>query len=191
MNMPPESPSLNERGTRLKGAAIGFGVSVAPILAIASAQILLAPNIVEAIGGFEGIEAWVVSTYRGHLLSFYPWIVLIVFVYWMLVLALGRGRIIAVKSANLALGGSILAFAIAMVIVSVVPVPSQLFKWACPIAGLADTYSGFGFDVPTPCEAVLNRAAPTVLLGLPLVLLVASAIMRIVVSRRRWQRSGG
>lgn len=104
--------------------------------------------------------------------------------YWLLVAALGKGKILNVRSANmvLALSGSI--FALAMLIASIVSTPGMLFEWVCPILGLSKDYPQFGFDMQSSCDSFTQLAAPTVLLGLPTILLIASAILRIAVSRR-------
>jgi hypothetical protein len=78
-----------------------------------------------------------------------------------------------------------------MVIASTVSRPERLFKGACPVLGLSDELPPQGidgmyyFDGQSPCEAFASGDAPTVLLlGLPIILLITSAILRIVVSRR-------
>lgn len=90
----------------------------------------------------------------------------------------------SVRSANMALALSGSIFALAMLIASIVPKPGMLFEWACPILGLSKVYPQFGFDVQSSYDNFTQLAAPTVLLGLPTILLIASAILRIAVSRR-------
>ncbi len=123
------------------------------------------------------------------LVSFYAWVVAIALAYWLLAGALGGGEVLKIKSANVTPALSGLAFALAMVVGSVLRMPT-LSKAVCPILGIPDTMpplpSGtYSFDGQTPCEAFANLAAPTVLLGLPSVLLLVSAILRIVLSRRQ------
>jgi hypothetical protein len=111
--------------------------------------------------------------------------------YWLLTATLGRRQFLQIKSANVALALSGLTFALAMVIASTIPVPARLFifKEACPVLGLPDTLPDtrpiFVFDGQSSCETFANGAVPIVLLGLPLILFTTSAILRIVVSRRR------
>ena len=177
------------RANRPREAALGFGVTVVPLLAVGCLQFLLAPTIVERAGFNSETESWVTTQYRDGIVSGYTWISAIVFTYWMVALTLGRGKILAIKSANVTLGASVLIFALAMATASIFPEPSLLFKWSCPMLGHADSLSGFGFDGQTPCEAFAYMAANAVLLGLPLLFLATSAILRVAVSRRTWKHS--
>lgn len=162
---------------------------MAPALAVAGVQLLLAPSTIRRAGFDPTTDGWAVSQYQAVLVSFYAWVVAIVLAYWILTATLGSGQFLKIKSANVALALSGLTFAVAMGIASVVPTPGTLFKVACPVLGLpvtmpplpAGTYS---FDGQTSCEAFANGAAPTVLLGVPAIFLVASAILRIILSRR-------
>lgn len=122
-------------------------------------------------------------------MSFYAWVIAIVFAYWILTATLGSVQFLKIKSANVALALSGLTFAVAMATASVVPTPGTLFKVVCPVLGFPDTMpplpaGTYSFDGQTSCEAFANGAAPTVLLGVPAILLVTSAILRIVLSRR-------
>jgi hypothetical protein len=190
MDIPPPAPSPTQRGNRLKAVALGCGITVAPVFALACVQLLLAPSTVRKAGFDPTTDGWVVSQYQAVLVSFYAWIVAIVFAYWFLTGALGRGQFLKIRSANVALALSGLTFVFSMAIASIEPVPGRLFKVVCPVLGLPDTMpplpaGSFSFDGQTPCEVFANGAAPTVLLGLPFVLLATSAILRIVLSRRR------
>lgn len=130
------------------------------------------------------IDTWAVSSFRSTLAQAYSVVGSIIFAYWLLTATLSKGRFLKVKSANVALALSGLTFALSMAVASAVPVPGRLFKGVCPILGLPDTLPGFGFDRQTACEAFASGAVPIVLLGLPLILLAVSAVLRIVVSRR-------
>ena len=178
---------------RFKGAAFGMAITLVPIAALACAQFLLAPYTVAVVGRMDpNIDAWAVSSIRNMLARDYPVVALIIAAYWLLVATLGKGQILRIKSANIALALSGLTFALAMVIGSTVPIPARLwlFKAVCPVLGLSDELPTveppeFGFDGQSPCEAFAEGAVPIVLLGLPLILLTTSAILRIIVSRRR------
>lgn len=159
--------------------------------ALAYAQFLLAPHTVAVVGGMDPhFDAWAVSAMRSLLAWGYTVIATIIVAYWLRTFTFGRGQFLKVKSANVVLALSGLAFGIAMAIASTVPMPARLFKVACPVLNLPDTMpalpSGtFGFDGQTSCEAFAQGAVPVVLLGLPLILLATNAILRITVSRRR------
>lgn len=177
---------------RFKGAAFGLGITLVPIAALACVQFLLAPYTVAAMGMMDpAIDARAVSSLQRGLVDAYAVIALIIAAYWLLVAALGRGQFLRIKSANVALALSVLTFALAMVIASTVPRTERLFKGACPVFGHSDELptlgpdGTFGFDGQSSCEAFARGVAPIVLLGLPLILLITSASLRIVMSRRR------
>lgn len=189
MDIPPPAPSPAQQGNRLKAVALGSGVTVASVSALACIQLLLAPITVRKAGFDPATDGWVVFQYQAVVVSFYAWVVAIVFAYWLLTGTLCRGQFLKIKSANVTLALSGLTFAFAMATASIEPVEG-LFKVVCPVLGLPDTMpplppGSFNFDGQTPCDAFANGAAPTVLLGLPFVLLVTSAILRIVLSRRK------
>jgi hypothetical protein len=167
---------------------------LAPVLALGGVQLLLASSTIRKAGFDPTTDGWVVSQYQAVLVSFYAWVLAIVFAYWLLAATLGSGQFLKVKSANIALSLSGLTFAVAIAIATVVPTPATLFKVVCPVLGLSDTMpllpaGTYSFDGQPSCEAFANGAAPTVLLGLPFILLVASAILRIVLSRRQWEHN--
>ena len=173
---------------RLKSAAIGFGVTLATIAALASAQFLLAPHTVAVVGRIDPvIDAWAVSQLRWQLGKFYAMVTAMLAIYWILVTVAARGQLLRIRSANVTLALSGLVFALAMAVATFVQVP-EAFKGACPVLGVSDTYPPlpegvFGFDRQTPCETFLRLAVPSLLLGLPIILLVASAVLRIFGSR--------
>ena len=176
----------SEQPNRFKSAVLGLGITLAPVAALACAQFLFAPHTVASVGGMDPkIDTWAVSSFRSALAEAYSVVGAIIFTYWLLTAMLGKGQFLHIRSANVALALSGLTFALAMAMASAVPVPGRLFKGFCSVLGLPDTLPGFGFDRQTPCEAFATGAVPIVLLGLPLILLATSAILRIVVSRCR------
>jgi hypothetical protein len=190
MGIPTPAPTPNHRRNRLKGVAIGSGVTVAPVLVLAGVQLLLASSTVRKFGYDPTIDGLFVSEFQAALVRFHAWIVAIVFAYWLLTGTLGGGQFLKIKSANVALALSGLTFTFAMAIISVFPPAPTTFKVVCPALGLPDSMpplpeGHFSFDGQTPCEAFANVAAPSVMFGMPLALLLTSAILRVVVSRRR------
>jgi hypothetical protein len=177
---------------RFKDAAFGLGITLVPIVALACVQFLLAPYTAATVYDLDPTTApRAASSLRHGIVRPYTVIALIIAAYWLLAAALGRGQVLRIRSANIVLALSILTFALAVVIVSTVSMPWRLFKGACPVLGLSDEMPPQGidgwyyFDGQSSCEAFARGAEPIVLLGLPLILLIASAILRIVVSRRR------
>src|SRR5690606_37268449 len=100
--------------------------------------LLLAATTVRIAGFDPTTDGWVVSQYRAVLVSFYAWVVAIALAYWLLAGTLGGGEFLKIKSANVTLALSGLAFALAMLMGSVVRTPT-LFSAVCPILGIPDT----------------------------------------------------
>ena len=172
---------------RFNGAALGLGITLLPIAALACAHLLLVPYTLATVHMFDpSIDPRMVPAIRSGLMRDYAIIALIVAAYWLLVATLGRGQFLRIRSANITLALSVFTFACAAIIGFTVREPASLFKGVCPILGLSDEVPGFGFDIRSPCQDFVGQAAPFVLLGVPLVLIVTSAILRIVVSRRRF-----
>ncbi|GGD58214.1 hypothetical protein GCM10010990_04440 [Croceicoccus mobilis] len=173
---------------RLKSAAIGFGVTLATIAALAGVQFLLAPHTVTVVGQMDPeIDTWAVAQLRWQLGEFYALVIAMLAIYWLLVTAAGRGQLLRIRSANVTLAFSGLIFALAMAVATFVQVP-EAFKAACPVLGVSDTFPPlpegvFRFDGQTPCETFLRRAVPSCLFGLPTIMLIASAVLRIFGSR--------
>lgn len=173
---------------RLKSAAIGFGVTLATIAALAGAQFSLAPHTVAVVGRMDPvIDAWAVSQLRWQLGKFYAMVTAMLAIYWILVTVAAREQLLRIRSANVTLALSGLIFALAMAVATFVQVP-EAFKGACTVLGVSDAFPPlpegvFGFDRQTPCETFLRRAVPSLLLGLPIILLIASAVLRIFGSR--------
>lgn len=173
---------------RFKSAAIGFGVSVAAIAVLAGAQFLFAPYTAEVNGFDPEIDAWVVSQWRRSLADFYAIAIAILGAYWLLTAVAGRANFLGSKSANSVLILSYLAFALGMAVASFVQVPED-FRGACPLLGVSDSFPRLpdgvlGFDRETPCQELIRGVTAAVSLGLPIILLLASAALRIVYSRR-------
>lgn len=183
MEMPHRS---SKRANRFKSAALGLGVTLAPVAALACVQFLLASQTVLSVRGVDPmIETWAVSSFRSALAKAYSVVTALIIAYWLFVAMLSRGQFLKVRSANIAFALSGITFGIAMVIASAIPTPEKLFKGACPVLSLPDVHTTFGFDGQSSCEAFSNVAVPIALLGMPLILLATSAILRVVVSRRR------
>ncbi len=178
---------------RFKGAALGLGITLVPIAALACVQILLVPYTAATVYDLDPTTAArAASSLRHGIVRAYTVVALIIAAYWLLAAALGRGEVLRIRNANIVLALSVLAFAVLVILVSTIRRPERFFEGACPIFGYPDEWptlsSGDNFacdDRPSPCEDFASAAAPIVLLGLPLILFATSAILRIVVSRRR------
>jgi hypothetical protein len=173
---------------RLKAAAWGFAVTALPLAAIGMGQFLIARHTVLVVGGMNpDVDTWAVIEVQQSLAPAYTTIACVVAIYWLVTAALSRGHFLTIKSANATLALSCFAFGCAIAIMSTVPAPARVFESACPYLDLPDTYydssHGFGFDVPTACEAFAHNALRKILLGLPGILLAISAILRISLSR--------
>lgn len=178
---------------RFKGAAFGLGITLVPIAALACVHFLLAPYTAATVYDLDPTTAArAASSLRHGIVRAYTVIALIIAAYWLLAAALGRGQVLRIRSANIVLALSVLAFAATIIIVSTVPRPERFFEGACPLLGLPDELPNlswgdqFAFvDGPSPCENFASSAGIVVFLGLPLILFATSAILRIVGSRRQ------
>ena len=183
-------PGPPEKDLRLKSAAIGFGVTLATIAVLGGAQFLLAPHTVAVVGRMDPeIDTWAVSQLRWQLAEFHAMVIAMMTIYWLLGTVAGRGQLLRIRSANVTLALSGLVFALAMAVATFVQVP-EAFRGACPVLGVSETFPPlpegvFGFDRQTPCETFLRRSVPSLLLGLPIVLLIASAVLRIFGPRKQ------
>lgn len=177
------------QATRIKRAGFGLAITLMPIVALATAQFVIAPYTAAAnLGNDPELNAWAVTDIRRSLAHLYSVITLILAIYWLFTAFLGGNQILKIKSANVVLALSIVTFALGIAIVSLFQVPDA-FRGGCPILGLPNTIhypaGTFGFDGQSPCDAFLRQAVLSLMLGLPLILLAASAVLRIFGSRRR------
>lgn len=171
---------------RLTEAALGFAVTALPLAVIGTGQFLLARHTVLVVGGLNpDVDTWAVPQFRSSLTYIYALVACLLTTYWLIAAAMSRGQFLAIRSANVTLALSCLAFGCGMAVASAIPAPATFFDVACPYLGFSDTYPKFGFDAPTACEAFTYTALQTLLLGLPVLLLAMSAILRVYVSRYR------
>jgi hypothetical protein len=172
---------------RLKAAAIGFGITIAPVGVLAAAQFAFLPQMAGAIEGLDSNEqAWAVSVLRRDWLAFHAAAAALVAIYWLLTAALGRGQLLQLRAANVTLALFVFALVTLAAYGSFIQWPGQI-KGVCPFLGISDTDAPFGFDAQSSCDTFSYAAHPIIvlaLLGLSVVLLAASVILRIVSSRR-------
>ena len=126
--------------------------------------------------------AWAVPSLRGILVNIHAVVALIIAAYWLFVATLGGRQFLWIRSANIVLALSGLLFALLMAEWSGVGPSHELVKGFCPGLDPSSGWGHFGWHMPR-CTA-RDIAANVLLLG-PIFLLGASAILRIVVSRRR------
>src|SRR6478672_3158303 len=102
---------------RFKGAAFGLGITLVPIAVLALAHFLLAPFTAATVYDLDPTTAArLASALRRGIARAYIVIALIIAAYWLLAAALGRGQVLRIRSANIVLALSVLAFAVMMVI---------------------------------------------------------------------------
>lgn len=181
-------------GHRLKAAAIGFGATVPPLLIVAVVQLTFLPQIVGKIEGFDSKEqAWLISSMRYDWIMLYSSAVILVIFYWLLAAVLGNEKLLQSRSANLTLAFFVLGFLVLTLYYDFFQSPVEL-KGLCPLLGISDTDAPpFGFDVPSSCGVFAAAAHPIIvlgLLGLSMMFLAASAVIRIASSRRARSTNG-
>jgi hypothetical protein len=173
---------------RLKEAAVGFAITLAPVCAMAIIQIALLEQIVGRVDEFNGIDqAWAVSKLRKEWLTIHAVAAGAVAVYWLASAGLGRGQLLRRKAANITLTLFILALFSFTVYGSIIEWPADM-KSLCPLFGISDAYQyEFACDPKSSCDLFVEGFHIIMLLGLlglMVVLLVSSAVLRIASSRR-------
>lgn len=177
------------QSSRIKRAGLGLGVTLMPIAALATAQYVIAPySVAINLGNDPELNARAVSDLRRSLAHLYSVVALVLAIYWLLTAFLGGIQLLKIKSANVVLALSVVTFASGIGVVSFFQVPDA-FRGSCPILGLPDKIhhpaGTFVFDGQSPCDAFLRLSVASLILGLPLILLAASAFLRILGSRRQ------
>jgi hypothetical protein len=172
---------------RFKAAAMGFGITVAPLCIIAVAQLTFMPQIVGAFEGLDSNEhALAVSVLRRDWLTLHAAAATLVAIYWLLTAVLGRGELLRLKAANVTL--SLFVFAVmALTLYGSFGQWPDALQGVCPFLGISDTDTPpYGMDTPSSCGAFVYAAHQIIalgILGLPM-LLATSVTVRIVSSRR-------
>lgn len=178
---------------RLKAAALGFGITVAPGVIVAVAQFIFLPQIVATMEGLDTNDrALAVSSLRTDWLVVHIIAAAIFGIYWLLTAVLGRGQILRLRAANVTLALCVVAYLTITLYYIFVPWPDGL-KIVCPFLGISDTDAPrFGFDAPSSCGAFVYTAHQMIALGLLglIVPFTISLIIRIVSSRRATSAKG-
>jgi hypothetical protein len=180
--------AMTALGNRFKAATVGFGITVAPLGIVAVAQFVLAPQIIGTIEGVDNNElALVVSSWRRGWLPLHAIAATLIAVYWLLTAVIGRGQLLQSRAANVTLALFVFVVIAFVLYGSFVQMPEDL-TGVCPILGISDTDAPpYGLDTPSSCGAFAHAAHTIMLLamlGLMLLLLAASVIVRIASSRR-------
>lgn len=174
---------------RLKAAALGFGITVAPLAIVATAHLTFMSQIVAAMEGWGSSDrALTISTQRREWFATHSIVAVMFAIYWVITAACGRGQLLRHKVANI-----ILAFCVAAYL-------TITFRYIffqrhdliilCPLFGISDTdVSPYAIDFATSCQQFANAADLFIVLGLVglIVPLVISLVVRIVSSRRENQ----
>ena len=168
---------------RMRLAAIGTGISLLPIAVMAFAQIRYVPQMVRNSGFDPRRDEWIVTQVETDLSLFYLAVSGILTAYWMCAAWLGRGDILRIRSANSCLAASILGLAVWMTYWSLLSDRNHSFESICSALGIADDYPDFIFDGRSECDVFLMNTIPIALFVSVVILFLASAILRILVSR--------
>lgn len=159
--------------SRLKAAAIGFGITVAPLAVAALIQYAL---VYALVPGSLILHAIATTLFA---------------IYWLLTALLGKGQLLRLRAANKILTLSVLAFLALSLHGTFFPTLEDYgggFKDICPIIGISDEAPPrYTLDGQTNCEAFAYSAHTIAIFGLmgsSFLLLVISLIVRIVSSRR-------
>jgi hypothetical protein len=174
------------RSDRFREAAVGFAITVAPMSLWAFVQVAMLSQLVgriEAPG--SALHAEAVSILRRDWLVFHFIAIGLVGVYWLVVARFGRANFLRRTSANVTLALFMLSLLSFTAYGSLIGWPDQM-KGICSFLGVSDTYPRFGFDVQSSCDVFVQKVHITIifgLLGLAVLLLVASGVLRIASPR--------
>ncbi|WP_109806478.1 hypothetical protein [Sphingosinithalassobacter portus] len=171
---------------RLKAAALGFGITVAPLAIVAIAQFIFMPQIVAAGEGLDSNDKALALSYQQMLWFTAHTIVAILFaIYWFLVALLGKGQILRCRAANRILNFCVVAY-LTITLYSIL-------LWTdgegavCSFLGISDTDAlPYVLDAMSSCDSFffdITQFLGFGLLGL-IVPFIISLIVRIVSSRR-------
>lgn len=176
----------NTFAIRARDWATGLGVTSAPFFVLVVAQYLMVPQFVARIGGLGLHEqALAIAALRNDWLILHTWAAVLLAVYWLLAAALAGERFLRIKRANIVLALSVALYAFATLFASIVP-NQILIDYACPMLGISDADAGYGFDVQSSCQIFSQKAYFLMvfgLIGLALLLLSASIVQRVSLSR--------
>jgi hypothetical protein len=191
MNRSHPSEARTALASRLKAATLGFGITVAPLAIVALVQFALMPQIV---GSYERLtpseQAEAISFLRRDWLIVHAVAAALFAIYWLLTALFGKGQLLRLRAANKTLALSLLALFALSPFAAFFPRPDDLkgaLGGVCPFLGISDEYTNpYAFDAQTNCDAFFHGAHTITglgLMGLSVVLLVVSVIVRIVSSR--------
>lgn len=173
------------RSTGLIAAAYGFGLTMMPVLILAAIQLLFAESIIGSVADPSlQFDDWVVRSFRVNIVVAHFKIILILASCWLIILLFSTGPFLSKNRANATLVSSGVCFAAAIAAASVIRSPDRVLEIACPYLGIQSSTVGFQFDGATDCEAFAQAALPVLFLGPPTLLLLVSAVQRILASRR-------
>lgn len=172
----------SDRAKLFRGASVGLANSLISLGTLAGAQYWLALHLLVQSGiTDQTIITARASNYRHVLLIFYAPVTSMVLAHWLLVAILGKGHILNIRVANRAL-------VLAGLTLASIPYSlhlESLLRATCPLLGISVTTSNpYGFDSPSPC-GTFAAGGSMALQVLPPLLLAASALLRILISRRQ------
>lgn len=172
---------------RVRDWAVRFGVTAVSVCFLAAAQYLMMPQIVARVEGLHLLEQdWAIAALRSDWLIFHVCVIAMIAIYWLLAALFASDQYLHIKAANVVLALSITVYAFITLYGSFVPDYAAL-EVVCPILGVSETDSPFGFDAQSSCQIFSYNAHLIIvfsLVGLALLSFLASIIQRIMLSRR-------
>ena len=174
----------------IKAAALGFGITVVPLVIVATVHLILMPQIVAAMEGLDGNErASAIWSLRRDWFATHSIVVIMLAIYWVTAAAYGGDKILQIRIANRLLAFCVIVY-LTICFYYIFASPPDGLSIFCSLFGIPNTDApAFGFDVPSTCEAFIyaaNQMIVLVLMGL-IVPLFISLIVRIISSRRENQ----
>lgn len=177
------------RVIRLKEAAVGFGVTVVPLVVLAAMELAFTPQLVSTFYEFGSDEYNnAIPSWRRDLLIFFSTVAAFVALHWLSAAAFSKKCILHVKWANVTL--ALFIFVLALLSLSGAIRWSEQLRSVCPLLGISKEYTSFGFDMKSPCDLFVynTQIIGSLALGaLTIVFFIASTIIRIAYARRAQQ----
>lgn len=172
---------------RLRAATVGLGITVAPLVIIATVQFILMPHTLPTLEGLSSNQRDLAVAYQRMQWSFlYIVAATLFFIYWLLAAMLGTGQLLRLRAANVTLALCLFALMVLALYGSFVQWPDNI-KDICRLLNISDVDAPlYACDAQSSCDHFVFTTHMSIifwLVGLSIILLATSLIVRIVSSR--------
>jgi len=172
---------------RARMAAKGLAITLVAPAVIALLQIVFAREILIFSGFYpENVDAYYLPGIRREFLVLQLGAAVSVFFYWLAMALFCRGDLLRIRSANACLLLSGLIFEAWAIFGPLDWVHRVAYQRLCSALGVRESSEiTYGFDPVSNCDLFWRAWGEPIFIGPPLALLLASALLRIFISRSR------